>query len=328
MDKVLLREVCKGFLTYVPAYERLFPRVGAGAGGGTLSAEYCYAVWMKHITLLLSQQSGMGTDVSVSAPPKIPKSVAELGPGDTLGAGFAFLLAGANEYSAFDVVQRTGEGSKALPMFDALHALLKSRLPHPEPGWPNFDAYLDENQFPSQQLPDSHLQACLQDERIASLRQAVTGDSGDGEHRISYVAPWSHADSLQAETLDLVYSHSVLEYMDDLDVCYRSQWQWLKPGGYISHQIDLTGHSLSSSWDGFRGYNELTWKLVYGKRPFGLNRQPCSAHVDAITRAGFDITLKLMREQEPQTVPTAKWSHLSDEDRRVSGLFIQARKPV
>lgn len=316
MDKILFREVCKGLLTHFPALQNILPRLGAG--GGTRSASYCYGVWMKHLTYLLSH--------SDAGP---PQNVAELGPGDSLGVGYAMLLGGCKRYSAFDVVEHATDVDNALTVFDELHALLNRKAPRPAPGWPNFDEYLDENFFPSSLITEEVMAQGLDALRVSSLRRAINGGALP-QHTgcINYVVPWSDANVRQESVMDLVYSHSVLEYMDDLDACYQKQWQWLRPGGYISHQIDLTSHSLSKNWDGFRGYRETTWSAMRGKRPFGLNRQPCSAHILAIERAGFDIVVDFRRHAEPLTAPTSKWSHLSNDDLSTSGLFIQARKPL
>jgi len=82
-----LKPVLKGVATMVPGLHRLLARPG---GGSTDSAEYCYGVWLKHLTFLW--QSGMR---------EMPSSVAELGPGDSLGVGLAALLSGASRFYAW-----------------------------------------------------------------------------------------------------------------------------------------------------------------------------------------------------------------------------------
>jgi len=53
----------------------------------------CYEVWLKHPTLLWENQLQA-----------IPNTVAELGPGDSLGVGLAALLSGASKFYVLDVV--------------------------------------------------------------------------------------------------------------------------------------------------------------------------------------------------------------------------------
>ena len=82
------RATLAGLATYVPGYEYLEPT------GGTSSARYCYSVWLRH--LVMAYDSGL-----LQRP---PATVAELGPGDSIGIGLAALLSGARKYHALDVV--------------------------------------------------------------------------------------------------------------------------------------------------------------------------------------------------------------------------------
>ncbi len=95
------RAVLKGLLTFLPGATRLFPK---GKTGGTDSALYCYEVWMKHLTMLHAH--GME---------RMPRVLAELGPGDSLGIGLAALLSGVERYFALDAV-RYSDTKKNLPI--------------------------------------------------------------------------------------------------------------------------------------------------------------------------------------------------------------------
>jgi len=74
--------VVKGLLTLVPGISGILPKPGTG---GTNSALYCYEVWLKHLTMLW--ENGMRF---------LPNTLAELGPGDSLGVGPAAMLSGIN----------------------------------------------------------------------------------------------------------------------------------------------------------------------------------------------------------------------------------------
>src|ERR1700733_12713362 len=83
-------QVLYGLATFIPGVVPIFGR----GGGGTKSARYCYSVWMRH--LVATFESGLWNN---------PRSVAELGPGDSLGGGLAALVSGVEKYDAFDVVK-------------------------------------------------------------------------------------------------------------------------------------------------------------------------------------------------------------------------------
>src|SRR5689334_17334685 len=67
----------------LPPVKRVFERRSLGTKG-TDQARYCYSVWLRHLSLAAA--NGLDTD---------PKSVAELGPGDSIGIGIAAVLTGA-----------------------------------------------------------------------------------------------------------------------------------------------------------------------------------------------------------------------------------------
>tara|TARA_Y100001978_G_scaffold169276_1_gene158100 strand:+ start:1667 stop:2008 length:342 start_codon:yes stop_codon:yes gene_type:complete len=60
-------------------------------GGIKNLGRYCYSIWLRH--LIKAHENGFNT---------FPKNVAEFGPGDTLGVGFAALLSGSSKYVAFN----------------------------------------------------------------------------------------------------------------------------------------------------------------------------------------------------------------------------------
>ena len=106
---------------------------------------------------------------------------------------------------------------------------------------------------------------------------------------IQYRAPWSTSGAVEHETLDLVYSQATLEHVDGLPEVYRAMYEWLKPGGYMSHQIDFKCHNSAREWNGHWAYSNLMWKLVRGKDVWLINRLPYSAHVELMEKAGFRI---------------------------------------
>lgn len=310
-----IRPLVKGLLTFVPGMQRVLPQRGTG---GTDSAYYCYGVWLKHLTLLW--ENGMRS---------IPHTLAELGPGDSLGIGLAAMLCGVNNYFALDVV-RHSSCEIDLKIVDELVALFKSRAERPTKGWPDFDKYLDDNLFPSHILDDELLEASLSEKRIEAIRNALENPEHQAsEVTIKYMVPWSEDSVIAKDSVDVILSHSVLEHVVDVEKTYKALYAWLKPKGMMSHQIDFDAHGLSETWNGYRAYSELLWKLMMGKRPFMINRQPHSAHIDLMRKSGFQVIcdLKTHRTDGMQRSDlSGYWKNISDEDLTCSGAFIQARK--
>jgi hypothetical protein len=311
----MIKATAKGLLTFLPGVRGVLSEKGTG---GTNSAIYCYGVWLKHLTLLW--QNGMHS---------MPKTLAELGPGDSLGIGLAAMLCGVNQYYALDVIKHSNIDAN-LKIFDELVTLFKARAPRPMKGWPDFDRYLDSNLFPSDILTDGLFKGSLSETRLEAIREAICGSRNPrSQVAIKYMVPWLDDNVIERETIDLILSHSVLEHVVDLEKTYQSLYSWLSPKGMMSHQIDFESHGISSEWNGYRMYPELLWKIIMGKRSFLINRQPHSVHLEIIRKNGFTVVCDLRFHRNDgisRSRLSRHWEKISEEDLTCAGAYISAIK--
>jgi hypothetical protein len=166
----------------------------------------------------------------------MPHTLAELGPGDSLGIGLAALLSGAQQYYAFDVVKYANT-KRNLLIFDELVDLFRDRSRIPDDSrFPGVKPNLDRYDFPAYILTDDRLQTALDRERLTSIRQELADLSDDHarQRQIAYFAPWDNTALMKEQLVDMVYSQAVLEHVSDLDHTYRMLGRWLKPGGHVS----------------------------------------------------------------------------------------------
>jgi SAM-dependent methyltransferase len=288
--------------------------------GGTDSARYCYSVWLRH--LVIAHMNGLSTD---------PTTVAELGPGDSLGIGLAALLSGASSYYALDIVNFTNT-ERNLEVFDELVTLLNKRERIPDGAeFPEAHPRLDSYDFPAYILTDARLRDALDPRRVALIRATLTnlGHHADNQIGISYFAPWDDTAILKAGSVDLIYSQAVLEHVDELEHTYQTLYHWLKPGGVMSHQIDFRCHDAVKQWNGHWAFSDWTWRLMRGKRPYSLNREPHSTHLTLLIRNGFKVTcdLRVKTTSEIKRKQLARrFQSLTDEDLCTSSALIQAIK--
>lgn len=300
--------VFKGVATYIP----FLYRAERGSTGGSVTAAYCYGVWLRH--LVLCAQSGLPTD---------PEVVGEIGPGDSLGTGLAALLTGASALHALDVVRYASSPHNEV-VLDELVGLFRQRAPIPgEKELPGVFPPLQSYEFPHHILSSARLERCLAASRIEAIRQALRGQASSVS--IDYVVPWTdHPRDLK---LDLVVSQAALEHVSELEATYASLSQYVRQGGGMSHVIDFRSHKLSKAWDGHLQYSRLLWKLVTGRRPYLLNRAPLSRHVDLLGRYGFRL-VSVVRDTRlpelPRSALAADFREWSDDDRTTAGALVQS----
>jgi SAM-dependent methyltransferase len=254
--------------------------------------------------------------------------VAELGPGDSLGTGLAALLCGAERYYGLDIVHH-GDLARNLVILDELAELFRARADIPGPDeFPDVKPYLESYQFPSGILDDEILDLSLAPDRLRRIRDSVQNVE-DAESVIRYVVPWTEKNSVDADAVDMVYSQAVLEHVDDLPGAYNAMAAWVKPGGVMSHEIDFGAHQFDERWNGHWTWSDLKLRLVRGGRPYLINRQPLSAHLELIDRLGFDV--HLVREVRKESAISredlaSRFHGLNDDDLTTVAAYVAAKK--
>ena len=261
--------------------------------------------------------------------PGVPRLVAELGPGQSLGVGAAALLAGAEKYTALDVVAHSNNDANRR-VFDDLLVLYRRREDIPGADeFPQVKPLLASYTFPHHLLPDDVLQSGLEEGRIRTLREALGTLAANGAVR--YRAPWHDQSVIEEESVDFLFSQAVLEHVDDLAHTYRAMAQWLKPGGMATHQIDFRSHGTHAVWNGHWAYGEDVWRRIRGKMPYLINRCACSDHFAHIKNAGLEIlesnTYASEKGLPREALAEPFKSNLTDDDLTTSGLFVVLRKP-
>ncbi len=102
--------------------------------------------------------------------------------------------------------------------------------------------------------------------------------------------------------------------------------RWLKDEGWLSHQIDFKSHGTAKSWNGHWLYPDLLWKIIRGRRPYLLNREPYSVHKQLLAQAGFTVlrekTVAAPTVLRPKQLP----QRYQAEDSAVSGAHFLAVK--
>ncbi len=308
-------QVLYGLATFIPGVAPIFGR----GGGDTKSARYCYSVWMRH--LVAAFESGLWTS---------PKTVAELGPGDSLGVGLAALVSGVESYHAFDVVEHA-HVKRNQAVLEEIVSLLRSRADIPgEQEFPEVRPNLASYAFPRHILTDERLAEALTDARLTRIREALERQNAPGS-MVDYRTRWFDEVAIERDSIDLVFSQAVLEHVDDLISAYRAMGLWLKPGGLLSHEIDFRCHNTAREWNGHWRYSDGTWRVIRGKRAYLLNREPYSRHLQLMTENGFDLVGGSKDRLESRLAKddlALRFRQITDDDLTTSTAHLQAVKRV
>jgi hypothetical protein len=285
----------------------------------TASARYCYSVFMRHLVKVhaATGHAPLGR-------------IAELGPGGSLGTGLAAMIAGARQYFALDAEPHSDRDGN-LRVFDELVELFRARADVPGPSeFPEVKPTIADYAFPRLILDDARMEAALEPSRLERLRYDLAAAAPADNAVVRYVAPWQSSSLIERETIDWIFSQAVLEHVADLPAVYRAFDAWLTPNGVMSHQIDFRSHGTAPSWDGHRGYGDLTWRAIRGARPYLINREPLSTHRKLALELGFDLLAADVVATPPDLTRaqlTRRFRTLPDQDLWTSGAFLVYRKP-
>jgi len=164
MNKEKFMPLAKGMIKHLPGVKKLLRKTT----GGTIESRYCYSVWMRHLKNWNTIND------------KVPEIIAELGPGDSLGIGFAALLSGSKQIHSLDVV-KYWDSKRNLKIFEELIELFKNRTNIPDnTEYPKVKPIIEDYSFPSKILSDN----------IRSNLE-IGGVSINGEYTYEYPILWN-----------------------------------------------------------------------------------------------------------------------------------------
>ncbi len=168
----------------------------------------------------------------------------ELGPGNSLGQGMLLCALGAESVTAVDVAhfanERSGRG---------VYATLAKRLP----------GHVSDGTFPAA-VRTEDLAA-----RLAELLPYGAAFPAIGG-RLRYEITDGRHLPLPNDSVNFIYSCSVLEHVKEIGLAYDEMARVLRPGGMMSQMIDLEDHAHPDPYD-FLRYGDRLWDLMQGRSP-------------------------------------------------------------
>jgi hypothetical protein len=304
----------RGLASYILP-RSIFSRPGSG---GTFSSEYCYGVWLRHLHFLIENKLFKSLDQI--------KNVAEIGPGDSLGIGLSAIYSGASNYYAFDVLEHANTKKNEIINSELKDFFISNKdIPNTEkqrftsPNLPNY-LFPDVLKYYSKSYYES---------KFNEIKKALTRGDSD-QVKIQYIVPWLNTDKKSLKNIDLIFSQAVMEHVEDIEFAYKEMFNWLRPGGVISHQVDFKAHEMTDEWNGHWFIGDTMWEILSHGRKYPMNRLPLSTHIEMIEKAGFKIVFIKPVEKEnsfKDQLPKVPNVIFSESDLVTSGALIQAIKP-
>jgi hypothetical protein len=325
-QKITFTKLARGAISTVA---REFPSLGSryikskrpgekDETGGSVSAEYCYSVFLRHLHFIRDR-----------FPNESLKSMVEIGPGDSIGIGIGALLSGFSHYSGLDA-QFYAKKELNIELFQSLRDLFSNRTDIPADN--NFNKvkpYLSSYKFPINIFNDEIHQILLSEKRLNCIEEVLRGGNCN-EISVDYIVGYD-SDSVIHNSCDLILSQAALEHVMNIDDTYKWMAKWLRKGGLASLQIDFKSHGTSFDWNGHWIYTDEQWSIVEDSKTFrNINRLPLSKHLELLKLSGFEIEI-VRAVQMPSRVKrrhlAEHWKKvISDEDLKAASAYILARK--
>jgi len=237
--------------------------------------------------------------------------ILELGPGGNIGNGIILCAAGAAHVCCVDNYRHVDFQRQLFTFYEELIALLK------------------KDQALIAHFPE------LSAEQIArNIDACVSLKNGSCEfkpERISYLAPCDAASvPLKAGECDWVFSQAVMEHVKDPEGVCRENARLLKPGGFVSHQIDLRDHFQMDSLEMLK-HSGRTWAWMASNSHGFVNRARAAHFEEFYRKAGLgvlqsDATQRITDPKKIPSHPDARFSVLTPEQLSIVGLFILGKK--
>lgn len=304
--EVRAKPLIKGVLSFaVPSLRSTHHPSVLGSG----DARYCYSAFLRHFSHVASATGGA-----------VPKVIVELGPGNSIGTGLAGVIAGAERCIGLDL-QNHMQAELNLRIFDELVELFRAQTPVPR----EIDIATEPVDWEFPKALETGLDAALDAGRLAAIRRDI--EALTGAH-VDVVAPWSDRAVLEPASVDWLFSHSVMEHIDDVAAVYASAAAWLKPGGLMSHEIDYSSHRLTRHWNGHWTIDDPIWRLIRGARPYLINRLSHQDQLAAMRSHGLELIRDVLTQRSDGLTAdrfNGAFASMSEADARTHIGFVLCR---
>jgi SAM-dependent methyltransferase len=242
-----------------------------------------------------------------SAP--VGQNIIEIGPGGNLGNAILLIASGANRVYCVDNYRHVDFHPTPARFYQSL---INQILSNP-----------DELLVPDPEVWDVKQAKIAVEEAVSISGNSITFNPD----RIQYLAPFDAQNIPIADgTIDLIFSHAVLEHVKNPAGIFHEFGRILKPGGYTSHVIDLRDHFEPTGLQMLR-YPTWIWDLMSSNSHGYVNRYRAQHFEQFFHEAGFKILIsnptELLKDvHRIPVIPSGEFADLPHEQLQIVGLYI------
>jgi hypothetical protein len=268
VDYKLLKSIIKGAFTFIPGVCFLLEKKKKESMHSGSNAEFVYSLWLS--VLVYMKENKIKPNLS---------KIGEVGNGGSLGIAFCAILTGTKKY--YDLEYKGNINIlRQIELLDQILILFKEKTPIKS--FDQINIKVIDQDFPS----DLILPYKKQIEIAEKLKKDLHNKLNDS-NLIHLVNRWESASSLY---LNFVFSRAVMEHiLNPLDV-YKAINKHLLPDSYMFHDIEFHSHGITHQINDHLKISDFWWSIIFGKRPFYLNRWEMKQHLSTIEKTGFLIT--------------------------------------
>jgi SAM-dependent methyltransferase len=291
----VLWRIAKNALLGLPGASRLNERRGGRRTGPMYDPEYVFGILSIHLRAMAS--AGMSTRGFRAL---------ELGPGNSLAQAFLLAVLGAERVLAVDV-KRYATPESGRGVYRACLRRLDERLEQDDALKPFRTEGSGERA--RELLPEGAAFPCL-------------------GRRLDYRITRGRALPAETGSMDLAYSCSVLEHVEEPRAVYTDLARVLRAGGLMSAVIDVSDHHRPGTLD-FLRYGDRLWHRMQSRSAAATNRLRACDHLRLIEDAGFEILSTRRRLAEAPPDPSElspRFRSYSPEELRTLSIVLAARR--
>jgi SAM-dependent methyltransferase len=132
---------------------------------------------------------------------------------------------------------------------------------------------------------------------------------------------------------DIAVSLATLEHVRDPLLVLAKCWEWLKPGGFTTHKIDLRDHSFDCPFEMLTLSDQVWDRYLNPKGGFQLNRWRVTDYLHAIHEVGFvEVGYEVLEKDETglrRVLPrlNERFRGISLDSLSVLGVHLHGERP-